>query len=122
MIKYEILKILDIIDRVFSFSNNSSSLKFVKIIYMNIQYIRHEMIFSELEISAVVHINTNNTNNNNHLEILEKRKSFADMKTVQVTNTNLQTIEVGGGFGKIYCVTETRKLNISLHQRGNLFI
>ena len=107
MIKYEILKILDIIDRVFSFSNNSSSLKFVKIIYMNIQYIRHEMIFSELEISAVVHINTNNTNNNNHLELLEKRKSFADMKTVQVTNTNLQTIEVGGGFCKICCVTET---------------
>ena len=98
MIKYEILKILDIIDRVFSFSNNSSSLKFVKIIYMNIQYIRHEMIFSELEISAVVHINTNNTNNNNHLDLLEKRKSFADMKTVRVTNTNLQSIEVGGGF------------------------
>ena len=39
-------------------------------------------IFSELEISAVVHINTNNTTNNNHLDLLEKRKSFADMKTV----------------------------------------
>ena len=56
-------------------------------------------IFSELEISAVVHINTNNTTNNNHLDLLEKRKSFADMKTAQVTNTNLQSIEVGDGFG-----------------------
>ena len=60
-------------------------------------------IFSELEISAVVHINTNNTTNNNHLDLLEKRKSFADMKTVQVTNTNLQSIEVGDGFGKLWC-------------------
>ena len=54
-------------------------------------------IFSELEISAVVHINTNNTTNNNHLDLLEKRKSFADMRTVQVTNTNLQSMEVGKG-------------------------
>ena len=60
-------------------------------------------IFLELEISAVVHINTNNTTNNNHLDLLEKRKSFADMKTVQVTNTNLQSIEVGDGFGKLWC-------------------
>ena len=54
-------------------------------------------IYSELEISAVVHINTNNTTNNNHLDLLEKRKSFADMRTVQVTNTNLQSMEVGKG-------------------------
>ena len=58
-------------------------------------------IFSELEISAVVHINTNNTTNNNHLDLLEKRKSFADMRTVQVTNTNLQSMEVGKG---LFCL------------------
>ena len=43
-------------------------------------------MISELEISAVV------TNNSTTLEVLEKRKSFADMKMVKVTN--LQSIEV----------------------------
>ena len=50
-----------------------------------------DLSFIELEISAVVHINTNN---NQPQDALEKRKSFADMKMVKVTNQNLQSIEV----------------------------
>merc|ERR1719336_2472008 len=50
----------------------------------------HMQHLAELEISAVVHINTNN---NQPQDALEKRKSFADMKMVKVTNQNLQSIE-----------------------------
>ena len=41
-------------------------------------------------MSAVVHIN----NNNNDLDVLEKRKSFADMKMVNVTNNSFHTSQV----------------------------
>ena len=51
-----------------------------------------DLTFTELEISAVVHINNNN--NNQPLDALEKRKSFADMKMAKVTNQNLHSIEV----------------------------
>ena len=38
---------------------------------------------SELEVSAVCSVN-----NNNEMDALEKRRSFADMKMVNVTNSN----------------------------------
>jgi len=43
----------------------------------------HMMHLAELEVSAVCLVN-----NNNEMDALEKRKSFADMKMVNVTNSN----------------------------------
>jgi len=43
----------------------------------------HMMHLAELEVSAVCSVN-----NNNEMDALEKRKSFADMKMVNVTNSN----------------------------------
>ena len=42
---------------------------------------------SELEVSAVC-------NNNNEMDALEKRRSFADMKMVNVTNSNYHNSQV----------------------------
>ena len=44
---------------------------------------------SELEVSAVCSVN-----NNNEMDALEKRKSFADMKMVNVTNSNYHNSQV----------------------------
>merc|ERR1712137_82631 len=41
------------------------------------------MHLAELEVSAVCSVN-----NNNEMDALEKRRSFADMKMVNVTNSN----------------------------------
>ena len=44
---------------------------------------------SELEVSAVCSVN-----NNNEMDALEKRRSFADMKMVNVTNSNYHNSQV----------------------------
>ena len=48
---------------------------------------------SELEVSAVCSVN-----NNNEMDALEKRKSFADMKMVNVTNSNYHSHVTKFGF------------------------
>ena len=55
--------------------------------------------FAELELLAVVPVvrvsnNNNNNNNSTDMDALEKRRSFADMKMVKVTNSSYHGSQV----------------------------
>ena len=68
-------------------------------------------------MSAVVHIN----NNNNDLDVLEKRKSFADMKMVNVTNNSFHTSQVYFVSFYSFSANQENYLLLNISNYGYLF-